>query len=188
MALAELFPLTVRHERRVQWPWVVLLIAMAALSSVTFECVTPFAAFAVLTAATMSLPRALAAMAAVWLVNQALGYLALAYPLDASSLMWGGAIGIAALAAAAAVSAIVAAMRAPRWSRLVVGFVAAVIVYEVLLFLVALVLGGAENFSPGIVAKVALSNAAWLAGIAILRHGLLRFGAIRGLSRRPVTT
>jgi len=188
MALAELFPSTVRRERRAQFPWMALLIAMAALSSVTFECVTPFAAFAVLTAATLSRPQAMAAMAVVWLVNQALGYFALGYPVDASSLMWGAAIGIAAIAATEAVALTERGLRAPSWSRLAVGFLAAIVVFEALLYLVALVLGGAENFSPGIVAKVALSNGAWLVGIAILRHGMLRLGAARRDLPRPLTT
>ncbi len=52
-----------------------LLVAAGFLSSVTFECVTPFAAFAALAAATMPLPRALAMTAAIWLANQALGFL-----------------------------------------------------------------------------------------------------------------
>jgi hypothetical protein len=185
MALADLFPTASGADDRGDWAWVTLLAAAALLSSVTFACVTPFAAFALLTAATLRLPRALAVMAALWLVNQALGFCALGYPLDAPTLAWGGAIGIAALAGTAAAGMLLR-LRNFGLARLAGAFAAAFIVYEAVLFLTALVLGGAENFSLGIVARLALSDAGWLIGVAILRHGLLRLVAAGG--RRPVTT
>jgi hypothetical protein len=184
MAWQELFPTPMARIGGGRAAWLVLLIAMALLSSFTFACVTPFAAFAVLTAATLPLPRALAIMVAVWLVNQALGFLALGYPLDPSTFAWGGVIGIAALAATVAAARI--GVRS--WQHLVAGFAAAFLVYEALLYLAAFYLGGSENFSAGIVAKLALSDTCWLVGIAILRHGLMRFGANRLAGRRPVTT
>jgi hypothetical protein len=190
MALEELFPIAARHgEGRRQAAWLFLLIAAGFVSSFTFACVTPFSAFALLSAATLTLPRALGVMAAIWLVNQIIGYLALGYPLDGLSMTWGATIGIAALAGTAVAAAIVAVARAwPLWSRLAAGFVAAIVAYEAVLFLAALVLGGSGNFAPGIVAKVALSDTGWLIGLAILRHGMLRFGLLRREGPRPVTT
>jgi hypothetical protein len=188
MALAQLFPLAARREPDTTAAWLALLVAAALLSSVTFACVTPFAAFSVLTAATMKLPRALAATVAIWLVNQALGYLALGYPVDGASLAWGGGIGIAALAATVAAAAIVRVVRVPFWPRLAAGLVAAIVAYEGLLLVVSLGLGGTENFAPDIVAKVALSDACWFVAIAILRHWVSRFEAIRRSGRHPVTT
>lgn len=184
MAWQELFPTPVARVGGGRAAWLVLLIAMALLSSFTFACVTPFAAFAVLTAATLSLSRALATMVAIWLVNQALGFFALGYPLDPSSFAWGGVIGIAALAATVAAARI----GDGTWPRLVAGFVASFAVYEALLYLAALYLGGSENFSAGIVAKLALSDTCWLVGIAILSLGLTRFGTNRLAGRRSVTT
>jgi hypothetical protein len=178
MALAELFPVAARHRRGRTGGWLALLLAAAAVSSVTFECVTPFAAFAVLLAATLPWRGALGIMVAVWLVNQALGFGALGYPLDGPTLAWGGAIGVAALAATLAASAGMAAA-ADLWSRLALSFVAAVAVYEGLLYVVALGWGGSGNFTPDIVAKVALSDAVWLLGLAILRHLLPRLPAAR---------
>jgi hypothetical protein len=175
----------VRIDGRARPAWLALLLAMAALSSVTFACVTPFAAFAVLAAATMRWRDALGAMAAIWLVNQALGYLALGYPIDTTSLAWGGAIGIAALTATLAAASCLARMSGP---RLGAAFLAAVAVYEGVLFLVSLALGGSANFAPVIVAKVALSDAGWLFGIAILGLALMRLVPARRLVPPPVTT
>jgi hypothetical protein len=184
MTLQELLPAPTTGDR-VAWP--LLLIAAALVSGVTFACVTPFSAFAVLLAATLPARRALPLMGAVWLVNQALGFCALGYPFDTVTLLWGGAIGIAALAATVAAMAVMAAV-SDRWLRLASGFAVALIVYEGLLFLVSLVLGGSENFNPGIVATVALSDAAWLLGVAILRHLLVHLLQFGQEGRRPVTT
>ena len=58
-------------------------------------------------------------------------------------------------------------------------FVAALIVYEAVLVLASLALGDTQNFAPGIVARLALSDLGWLVGVAILRRFLRRLGAIR---------
>jgi hypothetical protein len=184
MALADLFPVAAR-ERGIGLAWPALLLAAALLSSVTFACVTPFAAFAVLAAATLPLSRAVAMVAAVWLVNQALGFCALGYPFDGMTVAWGGLIGLAALAATVATAGILA-REWPLAVRLVASFAAAFFVYEAVLFLAALGLGGAQNFTADIVAKLALSDLCWLVGIAIARHGLLRLSLFRG--PRPLTT
>jgi hypothetical protein len=188
MALAELFPRLARRDNAVEWGWVALLIAAGFLSSVTFECVTPFAAFAALTVATMPLPGALLTTAAIWLVNQALGFLALGYPPDGSTFAWGGAIGIAALFAALAVAAIIEIRHGALWLRVLGGFGAAFVVYEATLLLATTVLGGAQNFTLAVVAKLALSDASWLIGVAILRHGLLWLGTIGRQGRPAVRT
>jgi hypothetical protein len=187
MALADLFPVAAGRETRIGVAWPALLLAAALLSSVTFACVTPFAAFAVLAAATMPLPRALAMVAGVWLVNQVLGFCALGYPFDGIALVWGAAIGVAALAGTAAAAAILARTRGwPLAAGMAAAFAAAFIAYQALLFLAALGLGGTENFTVDIVAKLAVSDTGWLVGIAIVRYGLLRL--ILSDGRRPVTT
>ena len=188
MALAELFPRLARRNLPIEWGWVALLIVAGFLSSVTFECVTPFAAFAALTAVTMRLSGALATTAAIWFTNQALGFLALGYPLDGSTFAWGGAIGVAALLATLAAAAINEIGFPALWLQVTGAFGAAFLVYEGILLLATVVLGGAQNFSPDIVAKLALSDAAWLIGVVILRHGLLSLGTSGRQKRRAVRT
>src|SRR5271156_6382076 len=75
----------------------VLLAGSCALASFAFACATPFAAFAVLAGSLLPLVPALLVMAGAWLVNQAIGYGALGYPLDLHTLLWGLSIGVAAL-------------------------------------------------------------------------------------------
>jgi hypothetical protein len=83
-----------------------LLIGSCALASFGFACATPFAAFAVVAADMLPLPLALLVMIVVWIVNQSIGFVALGYPLDANTLLWGFAIGAGALAATAEASVV----------------------------------------------------------------------------------
>src|SRR5215813_10173122 len=69
--------------------------------SCALACATPFAAFAVIAAAMLSLRPALLVVMSAWLVNQAIGFGALHYPVDTNTVLWGLAIGAAALAATA---------------------------------------------------------------------------------------
>lgn len=188
MAIAELFPRLAQRDTAVEWGWVLLLVAAGFFSSVTFECVTPFAAFAALAVATMPLPGALATTAAIWLANQAFGFLALGYPPDGSTFAWGGAIGIAALFATLAAAAIIEIRHGALWLRVLGGFGSAFVAYEATLLLATTLLGGAQNFTLAIIAKLALSDASWLIGVAILRHGLLRLGTIGRQGRPAVRT
>jgi len=176
MALAEPFPRPARRDRALAWGWVALLVAAGFLSSITFECVTPFAAFAALTAATMRLSVALAVTAAIWLTNQALGFLALGYPTDGLTVAWGGAIGVAAVLATLAAAAVATKQQRPPWLQVLGGFGAAFLVFEATLSLATAGLGGVQNFTPAIVARLALSDTGWLFGIVILRHGLSWLG------------
>ena len=88
-----------------------LLAVSCALASFALACATPFAAFAVVAAATLSLRPALLVVTGAWLVNQTIGFGALHYPIDTSTIAWGFVIGAAALAATAASSAMLRAIR-----------------------------------------------------------------------------
>ena len=74
-----------------------LLTISCALASFAFACATPFAAFAVVAAAMLPLVSALAVVTGAWLVNQVIGFGVLHYPVDANTILWGFAIGLAAL-------------------------------------------------------------------------------------------
>ena len=81
-----------------------LLTGSCALASFALACATPFAAFAVIAAATLLLRPALLVITGAWLVNQSIGFGMLHYPIDASTIAWGFVIGAAALAATAGAS------------------------------------------------------------------------------------
>jgi hypothetical protein len=143
-----------------------LLTAACALASFAFACATPFAAFAVIAAATLPLQSALLVTAAAWLVNQAIGFGFLHYPADASTIAWGVVIGAAALAATAVSVAVLRAMeRTPVIVALAAALIGAYAAYELVLFAATPFLGGAENFTLAIVGPLGGLNVVWTIGL-----------------------
>ena len=82
------------EPRRAPLFCLVLLMAACALASFAFACATPFAAFAVVAAAMLPWRPALLVVTAAWLVNQAIGFGVLHYPLDRNTVLWGFGIGV----------------------------------------------------------------------------------------------
>jgi hypothetical protein len=143
-----------------------LLTVSCALASFALACATPFAAFAVIAAAMLPLRPALLVVTGAWLVNQGIGFGALHYPSDGNTMLWGAAIGIAALAATAAASAVLRSL--PQNSTplvLAVALICGYGVYELALLAATPLLGGADSFTAAIVAQIGVSNAAWLIGL-----------------------
>ncbi len=145
----------------------VLLTAACALASFAFACATPFAAFAVVAGAMLSLPAALLVVAAAWIVNQTIGFGALGYPYDANTLLWGAAIGAAALISTMAAKLVLRSL--PRTistpTVLAVAIVGAYAAYEVVLFAFTPALGGAGAFTLAVVARLGTLNLLWLIGL-----------------------
>ncbi|MGJ4948134.1 hypothetical protein [Bradyrhizobium sp. HKCCYLS20291] len=143
-----------------------LLVVACGLASFAFACATPFAAFAVIAAALLPLRSALPVMLGAWLVNQGIGFGALHYPVDATTLAWGAVIGTAALVATVAARGILQALRA---SPAPVAFVAALLggyaAYELVLLAATPALGGGASFTLPIIARLGLTSAAWLVGL-----------------------
>jgi len=143
-----------------------LLTAACTLASFAFACATPFAALAVIAAAMLPLPAALAVMAAVWIINQAVGFGALGYPVDTNTVLWGVAIGAAALIAAVAAKLVLRALpRANAPAALVLALVGAYVAYEIILFAFTPFLGGAGGFTLAIVERLGVLNGLWLIGL-----------------------
>jgi hypothetical protein len=164
--------------------WLALLIGASAALTTSYTCITPFAAFAVIAATTLSRGHAVLLTVGLWLVNQAVGFGVLGYPWTATTLAWGVAIGAAAvlgtLAAHWTVGRLVA-FRTP--ARALAAFAAAFVVYEVALYVAAVsALGGTEAFAPQIVGQVLVVNAATFVGLYGL--GQLLAAAAAFLSRR----
>jgi hypothetical protein len=143
-----------------------LLVISCALASFALACATPFAAFAVVAAATLSLRPALLVVTGAWLVNQAIGFGVLHYPVDASTIAWGFVIDAAALAATAASAAALGAVPRMRWPlALGLALVCAYGSYEIVLLAATPFLGGTEAFTPAIVSRLGLLSFAWLLGL-----------------------
>jgi hypothetical protein len=151
-----------------------LFIAISAIGSWIFACVTPFVAFAVAAACALPTRPAVLTVTAIWLVNQLIGFSILGYAWDANTLFWGIAIGAAAVAAAALACTIVRLVVRNHLVAIGAAFGAALAAYEGGLFLAALVLGGIGAFTPAIVAHVAVLNLGWTVALVgaseILRH------------------
>jgi hypothetical protein len=155
--------ISLRQFDRSFWP--ALLVASSAIGTLGFACVTPFPAFAVAAAYVLPLRSALLCVTGVWLVNQVIGFSMLGYPWAADTLLWGAAIGIAAVAATALADAM---LRPQSWhpvARLGAGLVAAFAGYQALLLGVTFGLGGMEAFTPTIIAQYALVNLLWAAAL-----------------------
>jgi len=143
-----------------------LLTIACALSSFAFACATPFATFAVVTAAMLPLPSALLTVAAAWLVNQGIGFGFLQYPVDVNTIAWGLVIGAAALAAiAASVLVLDATRRASAALAFGAALLAANAAYEFVLFAATPFLGGEGNFTVAIVGRLGGLNVPWLIGL-----------------------
>lgn len=161
----------------------VLLTGSCALASFAFACATPLAAFAVVAAAMLPVRAALVVTAGAWLVNQTIGFGALHYPIDASTIAWGFVIGAGALAATLA-SAVALRCLPPNRTALMLALalVCAYASYELTLFAATPFLGGADAFTLAIVARLWVSSAVWLSGLVAICE-ITRM--INSLHRRP---
>lgn len=143
-----------------------LLTAACALASFALACATPFAAFAVVAAAMLPLRPALLVVAGAWLVNQGIGFGALHYPIDSSTIAWGLVIGAAALLATAAASAVLRRLPQGRTPlMLAIALIAAYAAYELALLAATPFLGGEGAFTAAIVTRLGFLSAVWLAGL-----------------------
>ncbi|WP_407156753.1 hypothetical protein [Bradyrhizobium sp. STM 3557] len=143
-----------------------LLSAASTLASLVFACATPFAAFAVIAAAQLPLRQALPVVVAAWLVNQGIGFGVLHYPTDATTMLWGLVIGVAAASATLAASAVLrVSSRRSAPPALTLAMVCAYASYELVLLAATPVLGGAASFTVAVVARIGLTSTAWMIGL-----------------------
>jgi hypothetical protein len=155
------------------WPvglWMAFMAAISAGLSLGFACAAPLAAFGAVSGLTLSRRNAVLATLGAWAANQACGYSCLGYPMTGESLGWGAAFGVSAtLAVFAARFAGAAVSRLSRAAVPVAAFAAAFAVYEIALFMAAFaVLGGTQEFTVAVVARVLEVNAIALAGMLLV--------------------
>lgn len=144
--------------------WLALLLAASVGFTLGFACAVPFAAFGAIAALTLPRRDALLLTVALWLVNQSIGFAVLHYPWDAMTVTWGVVLGGVALLTTAAAQAVIRGQNMV--ATVLAGFIAAFVVYEGSLYLVtAAALGGTEDFTPQIVARILAINAAGFAGL-----------------------
>ena len=143
-----------------------LLTAACVLASLAFACATPFAAFAALAGAMLPSSAALLVVMAAWIVNQAIGFGVLGYPMEMNTLLWGLAIGVAALAATAVSAQVPRHLpQGGRAATLTLAVIAAYAAYEIVLLAFAPDLGGSGAFTMTIIARLGLLNVVWMLGL-----------------------
>jgi hypothetical protein len=143
-----------------------LVTLSCALASFALACATPFADFAVLAAAMMPLRPALLVVAGAWLVNQAIGFGALHYPIDTSTILWGVTIGAAALVVTLVSALVLRALPRVRTPlALAITLIGAYGVYELAIFAATAFLGGEGSFTAAITGRLGLLNLSWLIGL-----------------------
>jgi hypothetical protein len=159
--------------------WLVFLVVAVSGLSFVFACATPFAAFGVLAAMTLSRADAIRITIALWLADQAIGYAVLGYPRTVDSVSWGFAIGAAAVLSTIVAQLIVSRLRTARGlTQAVMAFGGTFIVYETALYTVAVAgLGGTGSFAAPIVGRILVINAAALAGL----YALYLTGGVLGI-------
>jgi len=131
----------------------------------------------------LRLPSAFMVMAAAWLVNQAIGFGGLGYPLDATTMLWGVVLLVAALAAAlAARLELLLLPRTANPSALGGALLGAYAAFEMVLFAATRLLGCAGDFTAAIIGRLGVLNVSWLIGL-VAACGVVRF-LIRLAERR----
>lgn len=161
--------------------WFVLLIAASVAFTLGFACAVPFAAFAAVSATTLSRRDGLWLAVGLWLANQAVGFGFMGYPTDLTTVTWGLALGAVAVVTTAAAYVVNDRLRTSGLAaRIVAGFAVAFAVYEGALFLISLSpLGGVENYAPGIVAYILTLNAVALVGLYALHRVAAAIGVVQ---------
>lgn len=146
--------------------WTTILGLVAVLGSFALACVFPFAAIAALAAVTLDARRGALLVGATFIANQAVGFTLMNYPLDGQAFAWSAFIGLGAIAAFAGArlvrgGALISA-------RTIGSLAAAIISYQMVMFVGATVLDGFASSTPAIVAQIASNDVIWFAGLAAL--------------------
>ena len=140
-----------------------LLTISCGFASFALACATPFAAFAVMAAAMLPLRPALLVVAGALLVNQGIGFGALHYPKSMNTVLWGLAIGLAALAATVISATVLRSLSQSRAHlAMAIALACGYGAYELVILAATPFLGGAGSFTVATVSRIGFLNVAWL--------------------------
>lgn len=155
--------------------WQGLLMAIGVLSNLFYTCTLPFVCLGVIAGMTLPRRRALVTATTIWFANQLFGYTLHHYPRTFNTAAWGLVLLVGTLLVT------LLASHKPLFRQgkvlhhylrlsgmLVVGFV----LFELVIVLAGLFLGGVSGFTPPILWGIFASSAIWLAGLTIA-HGFL---------------
>lgn len=157
--------------------WIMLLTLASTATTLVFACATPFPALAALAAVYLRRADGVALAVAACVASQAVGFCLLDYPTDAGTMLWGVAIGTAAIAGALAAHAAAARVSATEPARLAAGYLAAFVAFKLVILLWSVARGEIGTaLSVEIMARQFARNALILGGLTALYHLLVRAG------------
>jgi len=153
--------------------WITSLVAAGVALSFAFNCAAPLVAFAAIAALTLGRREALMLTGAIWFANQAVGFLFLHYPTEASTMAWGGAMGVFSLLSCEAAGTVARRMKglAGAGAAFVAAFLAAFVVYKGLIFGFGVAMGSSAGHVDQLLAtlpRIFLINACVFAGLGAL--------------------
>jgi hypothetical protein len=157
--------------------WTMILTLAVIGATFALSCLTPFAALAIALAGTIGLRASLHVMIAVWLANQVIGFGFFHFPLTVNTVLFGVAIGVAAVATTIVASVIT--KYGSHWAaplRLGIGLLASFAAYEIALLPAGVFFGDLETFRPAIVAQIGLINGGALIAMVVLNEVIAALG------------
>lgn len=152
-----------------RWLWISTLIAAAAFLSPAFHCGFPLAAFAAIAALTLNRRDSLFLSGGVWLTYQTLAFASLHHHASATALAWSAALCVIVLS-----SCEIAGLTTRRITGLlgaVVAFVAAFVVYKLMIFGFGAAIGSSAGHLDSLLATLPrsfLTNSCVFAGLGAL--------------------
>jgi hypothetical protein len=154
--------------------WFFLLLSVGTVSNVLYTCTVPLVGFGAIAGATLPRYRAFMVILSMWFVNQLLGFTLRQYPWTLSTFAWGFVMLLGT------VLTTLLALQKPAFSQrkfagygawlgisLALGFV----LYQAVIGLASLGLGGIESFTIPVLWSVLQGNALWATAIGII-HSL----------------
>lgn len=150
--------------------WAGGVYGAVVLGCLALACLEPLVAVAVLAAARLKLPQAIALTAAVWLTGQAIGFGVRDYPVDVQTVGWGIGLGVMALASLLTAAAILPRLPPtwPTWFRVASAFVPAFVANQLAALAVEFAVKGSCEIVPGVITAIGLINVGWLAALLAL--------------------
>ncbi|MGH6822467.1 MAG: hypothetical protein ACRECP_01550 [Methylocella sp.] len=162
--------------------WITSLILASVAFSLGFACAVPLAAFAAIAALTLGRRDAFALVGAVWLANQIAGFAVHHYPVTASTVAWGAALGLVALLSTLAAQSVKDHLPPSHMGATIAAFLASFTVYEGSLFAISLALArGGPDYAPSMVWRIFAINTAAFAALFVVH----RLGVFAGLAKEP---
>lgn len=165
--------------------WIGAMVVVSTITTLLLACATPFPALAAIAALHVRRGEGIALLLAAWIAAQITGFGLLHYPVNADSLGWAVALGVAAVGSLIGADLAVGAFPRARYPvRLIGAYVAAYVAFKAVVLLGAMALGsGWAAFSADVLWRQFVRYGLILLGLVVFHQLLARIG-VRGSATR----